>query len=324
MYFKNKNSFPHGIMFHHFHDNSKHLKTQGSITEKKFREIIKYVGINNIANPEEFIEIINSNVSKKKVCFTFDDGLLCQYDIALKVLNDLGIKGFFFIYTSILDKKPDLLEIYRFFRINYFKSVNDFYLIFFKKINYDLDFYFKIHDKLIKETKKKFPFYSILDIKFRLVRDNYLNSFQYKNIMESLMNEKKFEYKKFYKKLFLNKKHIINLVNTGHYVGLHTHTHPTKLEELSYLDQEKNYMVNKNKLEDLFKNKKFFNVFSMSHPCGSYNHDTLQILNKMKILIGFKQIMTIEKEKGMKKINNSNLEIARIDHSLLLKLMKKK
>ena len=66
MYFKNKNSFPHGIMFHHFHDNSKHLKTQGSITEKKFREIIKYVGINNIANPEEFIEIINSNVSKKK------------------------------------------------------------------------------------------------------------------------------------------------------------------------------------------------------------------------------------------------------------------
>jgi hypothetical protein len=44
----------------------------------------------------------------------------------------------------------------------------------------------------------------------------------------------------------------------------------------------------------------------------------------MKISIGFKQIMTIEKEKGMKKINNSNLEVARIDHSLMLKLMKKK
>ena len=49
----------------------------------------------------------------------------------------------------------------------------------------------------------------------------------------------------------------------------------------------------------------------MSHPCGSYNNDTLQILKELGIELGFKQIMTIEPEKGMKKVNNSYLEIAR-------------
>ena len=57
----------------------------------------------------------------------------------------------------------------------------------------------------------------------------------------------------------------------------------------------------------------------MYHPCGSYNQDTLKILSDLGIEIGFKQIMTIEKEKGMKKINNSYLELAREDHSKIMK-----
>mgnify|MGYP007072081061 CR=1 FL=1 len=52
----------------------------------------------------------------------------------------------------------------------------------------------------------------------------------------------------------------------------------------------------------------------MSHPCGSYNNDTIEILKELQIKLGFKQIMTIEPEKGMKKINNSSLEIARKNH----------
>ena len=57
----------------------------------------------------------------------------------------------------------------------------------------------------------------------------------------------------------------------------------------------------------------------MSHPCGSYNNDTLEILKELGIELGFKQIMTIEHEKGMKKVNNSFLEIARQDHADIYK-----
>ena len=53
------------------------------------------------------------------------------------------------------------------------------------------------------------------------------------------------------------------------------------------------------------------------------NKDTLKILNDLGVELGFKQIMTIESEKGMKKINNSSLEIARQDHALIYKMMNK-
>ena len=59
----------------------------------------------------------------------------------------------------------------------------------------------------------------------------------------------------------------------------------------------------------------------MSHPCGSYNENTLKVLDDLGIKLGFKQFMSIEKNKGMTKLNNSNLEIARKDHSEVLKSM---
>ena len=59
----------------------------------------------------------------------------------------------------------------------------------------------------------------------------------------------------------------------------------------------------------------------MSHPCGSYNKKTLEALEEMGIEIGFKHLMDIETERGMRKINNSNLEIARQDHTAILKLI---
>ena len=45
------------------------------------------------------------------------------------------------------------------------------------------------------------------------------------------------------------------------------------------------------------------------------------VLKELGIELGFKQIMTIEPEKGMKKINNSFLEIARQDHAEIFKRM---
>ena len=54
---------------------------------------------------------------------------------------------------------------------------------------------------------------------------------------------------------------------------------------------------------------------------GTAQGYTLKILKELKIELGFKQIMTIEKEKGMKKLNNSFLEIARQDHAQIYKSM---
>ena len=68
-----------------------------------------------------FFEKFKENKLKKnEVRLTFDDAIKCQIDIALPVLEDLKIKSFFFVYTSIFEEKPDNLEIFRYFRMNYF------------------------------------------------------------------------------------------------------------------------------------------------------------------------------------------------------------
>ena len=321
MYFNENNSFYHGIMFHHFHDDGIHTKTQGSIDKDDFYRIINFIGRNNILDADIFFEKYMSNKLKEnEVCLTFDDAIKCQIDIALPILEDLKIKSFFFVYTSVFEGNPDNLEVFRYFRNNYFKSIDEFYENFYKILDTDLKSFFEKNINKIKETKIKFPFYTIEDIKFRLVRDNFLTKSQYEENTFSLIQEKQLNYKDFYQKIFFQKSDLQTLNNLGHLIGLHTHTHPTLLEKLNYDEQKNEYEKNLSSISSIL-NKPKNEIKCMSHPCGSYNNDTLEILKELGILLGFKQIMTIESEKGMKKINNSFLEIAREDHTTIFRRM---
>ena len=62
---------------------------------------------------------------------TFDDSLKCQYDIAYPILQKENITAFFFIYSSIFDKKANLMEIFRDFSNKKFKKIKDFHDLFF-------------------------------------------------------------------------------------------------------------------------------------------------------------------------------------------------
>jgi peptidoglycan/xylan/chitin deacetylase (PgdA/CDA1 family) len=321
MYFNKNNNFFHGIMFHHFHDDGLHKKSQGSINKDDFYKMLNFIGRNNILDADIFFEKLkNKKLKETEVCITFDDALKCQIDIALPVLEELKIKSFFFVYTSVFEEKPDNLEIFRYFRVNYFNDIKEFYNSFYKVLDKDLKNFFDENIDKIMSSKKKFPFYSIEDIKFRLVRDNFLNKSEYEEIMFLMIKEKNLNYQETYKKLFFQKDDLKKLDNLGHLVGLHSHNHPTLLEKLNYDEQKNEYekcLSSISNILDKTKNE----IKYMSHPCGSYNNDTLEILKKLGIELGFKQIMTIEPEKGMKKLNNSLLEIARQDHAKIYKSM---
>ena len=56
MSYSSKNHFYHGIMFHHFHDNKKYHKTQGSIDANKLYKMIDFLGRKNILDADEFID----------------------------------------------------------------------------------------------------------------------------------------------------------------------------------------------------------------------------------------------------------------------------
>ena len=322
MYFNKYNSFFHGIMFHHFHDDGIHTEGQGSIGKDDFYKMINFIGRNNILDADIFFEKFKSGKLKENdVCITFDDSIKCQVDIALPVLEELKIKSFFFVYTSIFDGKPDYLEVFRYFRMNYYNNVDEFYSSFYQILDKDLKKFFHENDDKIKKTKIKFSQYSIEDIKFRLVRDILLTKSQYEEKMFLMFKEKKFNYQNFFKKLFFQKDDLIKLDSLGHLVGLHSHNHPTLLEKLSYDEQKNEYEKCLSSISNILDKPKN-EIKYMSHPCGSYNADTFEILKELGIELGFKQIMTIEPEKGMKKINNSFLEIARQDHTEIYKIMK--
>jgi|TARA_B100001964_G_scaffold127092_1_gene140527 peptidoglycan/xylan/chitin deacetylase (PgdA/CDA1 family) len=318
MYFAQNNNFFHGIMFHHFHNDKIHKRGQGSISKDDLYKLIKFLGRQNILNAEEFfIRFKENRLTKRNICLTFDDSLKCQYDIALPVLEDLNIKSFFFVYSSVFSENPDLLEVYRYFRMNYFKNVDEFYKSFFKIYNKNLSNYFNEKKSIIKKTKQQFPYYSFSDIKFRLVRDKILNKDEYQKIMFKMFKQKKFNPKKFYDILFMSKSNLIEIKELGHIVGLHSHTHPTLLEKSSYNEQLKQYTNNINIISNILKCKTT-DIVSMSHPRGSYDGKTLKILKNLGIEIGFKPSMF---KGNKKKINNSKYEIARQDHMEVIRMM---
>ncbi len=321
MYFNKNNNFFHGIMFHHFHDDKVHKKGQGSIDKNDFNKMIKFIGRNNILDANIFFEKFKYNKLKNnEVCLTFDDAIKCQIDVALPVLEEHKIKGFFFVYTSIFEGKPDCLEIFRYFRMNFYESINDFYSEFYRILDRDLEPFFKLNHDNINKTKIKLPTFSIEDIKFRLVRDYFLSKKEYEEIMFHMFKKKKFNYVQFFKKLFFQKDDLRKLNNLGHLIGLHSHNHPTLLEKLSYQEQKNEYLKCLKSISQIL-DKPVNEIKCMSHPCGSYSNQTLEILKELGIELGFQQVMKIEPEKGMKKVNNSFLEIAREDHANIFKRM---
>ena len=310
--------FYHGIMFHYFHGKGIHKKSQGSIDKNNLNKIIKKIGRSNILNADEFLNRhIEHKLKNSDVCFTFDDGLKSQYDIALPVLEEHKIKSFFFVNTSIYTNEYNYTELFRLFRNNYFKDINEFYRKFFSLVDKNLDLFFESEINNIRNAKLKFPYYSINDLKFRAVRDKMLSNSEYQTIHFQMFKTKKFEYKKYQSMLYLSKQNLIQLNKLGHLVGLHSHSHSHKIETLLLKDQMKDYKKNLLILSKIL-NKKNNQINYMSHPNGSYTPGTLKILKKLGIKFGFKQIMSIEKNKNMKKINNSSLEIARNPHNNLI------
>ncbi|MDC0240716.1 polysaccharide deacetylase family protein [Candidatus Pelagibacter sp.] len=308
--------FYHGIMFHYFHNGKGiHKKTQGSIDKNQLSGIIKKIGRKNILDADIFL---NRHIEKKlkptDVCFTFDDGLKSQVDIALPVLNDYKIKSFFFVGTSQFTNETSYIELFRFFRNNFFKNINQYYNFFYKYIDLELNQIFNKELASLNKLKSKFPYYSIEDLKFRMIRDKFLTKSEYEKINFKMFKDKNFQYKKFEKKFYMNKNDLKIINKNNHIIGLHSHSQFHRIGKLSTKIQLKEYKKNICLLSNILnRSKNYFK--SMSHPNGSYSSKTLEILKNLGIELGFKQIMTIEKNKGMKKINNSPLEIARKPHN---------
>lgn len=290
---------------------------QGSLSPNELENILLFVGVENILSPEEWLIRLQGNcLHRNDLCITLDDGLRCQYDHCLPVLEKYGLKAFLFIFSSVFDGGVAKFEIYNNFATRYFRDIDDFYMDFFGRCGKSVSSQFERDSfhQYAQTTRAMCPFYSKNDLKFRYARNELLTQDEFEHVMGAMIEEKGHTVAGLAEKLWLSNSELESLSLRGHVIGLHSYDHPFQLSKLSIKEQSDQYERNYAHIRRVCGKE----VVSMSHPLNSYGEDTLKILKGMGIVCGFRSNMM---PPHGRKINPTPLELAREDATNLLKAM---
>jgi peptidoglycan/xylan/chitin deacetylase (PgdA/CDA1 family) len=297
-------------MFHHFHDQM-HPAGQDSISALELERLILHIG------PERFVaarqwmhQAIAGKLKPNQLCITFDDNLRCQYDVALPVLRKYNLTGFFFVCTSVLQGNIERLEIYRHFRTTRFDHIDDFYAAFFvtaHELGWDAIIDAALSGFRTKTYLADFPHYSDNDRRFRYVRDEVLGPDRYGAVMDRMLRDAQVDVRQAASNLWMNDHMIRELHEAGHVIGLHSHTHPTRLDHLDREAQRYEYRENFNHLHALLNEK----PQAMSHPCNAYDNRTLEVLRGMGIKLGFRANLALRRASELEYPRENHMNIVR-------------
>lgn len=304
---------PHAIMFHHFWD-AQHVRGQGAISADELDALLRFVGSDRLVDAATWRErALKGTFEGWEIGLTFDDGLKCQFDVAAPVLADHGLTAFWFIYTAPTSGVADRLEVYRYFRTKFFPDVDEFYAAFFSlaeasgegealqagRADFDAGTYLG-----------QFPFYSVMDRWFRYARDEILGPQRYYGVMDAMMTAAGLDAATLRDLLWMSPNDIRSLHDDGHIVGLHSHTHPTRIERMSAQEQRQDYLSNYSALSEILGDV----PRTMSHPCNSYNAHTPVIMAELDVTLGFRANMAHP-------VAPSALEWPREDHANIMARM---
>ena len=283
------NDFPRilGTAKNIFEDNIKMLKQNYTLIDQK--DVLEFTYNNRIFND-----------SKTGMIITFDDGLSDHYEAA-KILAKNNINAIFFIPTCIIKEKfpanPTIIHycIAKYGIIGFLK----FYKNSLEKFNlhdkcFFIDFVSGNNDTWNIIKKIKFMFKYTLDYHDarNILIDIYKNSLlkDFPNALE-LMHLTEYQIKK--------------ILDMGHSLGTHTHTHisvgPTKLSE-------ENQKLELSEPKKILENKFNTSIKTFSYPFGEVD-DCLTENGLSKYLKEYKLIFTV-KEK-MNTNNTSPYELGR-------------
>lgn len=327
-----------GLMLHHFHGRAAcggaagrdaggyatggdaggyaHPRVQGSISAGQFEEILRHVGVGRILSAGEWFErAARDALGDDDVCLTFDDNLRCQFDVALPVLRDYGLTAFWFVATGVFEGRPLRVELYRAVRDRCYEDVDAFYAAFFRMVATSPEA--EAVERALLDFRPEaylaeFPFYSEADRRFRFVRDRVLGPRRYALIMDALIADCGTSVEALSRGLWMDEACLRTLTDEGHVVGLHSHTHPTLLAALPAAEQLREYRDNFMTLLRITGRP----PQSVSHPCNSYNADTLAVLRRLGVRVGFRANMA---RAGPVSAGAGALEMPREDHANILR-----
>ena len=157
------------------------------------------------------------------------------------------------------------------------------------------------------------PFYTDNDRRFRYVRDVMLGQENYFALMDHMLSKFEYDIDKSSKDLWIDKEIVKTLVNNGHIIGLHSHTHPTRITSVSDEEMEHEYRHNKETLEQIVG----FPINVAAYPCGQYDERSIKLLRDIGINIAFNAFLVPPT------MGYFQYEIPRQDHSIIMKRIRK-
>ncbi len=278
---------PHGLMFHHFHD-AVHPPIQGSISAEGFCELLDFVGRSRILPAEDWrCRAESGRLRDGELCLTFDDNLRCQYDIALPVLEAYGLTAFWFVYTSPLEGVAETLEVHRHYRNTAFADVDEFYAAFFAALAtspWGAEAEAALAGFDPAGYLAELAFYSDADRRFRFARDRILGPERYDETMVVMMRRSGYDVADAATRLWMGAGDLRRLASGGHVIGLHSHSHPTDLKALPADAQAREYARN----AEVLRAEVGVAADSMAHPTNSYGPETLALLHRQGVRLGFR------------------------------------
>lgn len=302
---------PHGLMFHHFHGPN-HSRSQGSIDAETFDRILRhYAASHDLLDAADYLERARSGgLGPRDVCITFDDSLLCQYDIARPVLDHHGLRAFWFVYSSVINGGIESLEIHRRFRSEYFADIDSFYAAFFTTLGATP--FAAMVDRALRDFRAdtylaEFAVYTDDDKRFRYVRDHVLETHEFGEIMSSMIAAAGTSVDELARGLWMGRDELLRLDAQGHVIGLHSHSHPTTISRLPAETQYREYAENHRVLSEILGKP----PRTMSHPCNSYDARTLQTLRALGIDLGFRSNMAGTAVTALEHPRDDHAEIVR-------------
>jgi len=221
------------------------------------------------------------------------------------VLKERGITGFFFIPTSVLTDQPDLVEVYRHFRLTHFDGMAAYLESFEKHADLALGgrASMSLSGDVADSYLADYHFYSREDRRFRFIRDRLLSRDEYRIVMAEMMDSCGYDPLGASRSLYADRDCIAELHRTGHVVGMHSHSHPPAIHELTADEQQFEWLTCRDILTDVSGDR----PATMSHPFGRYDEVGLEILRELGVTVGFRANTAVPTAV-------SPLEVPREDH----------
>ena len=266
---------------------------------------------------EDLIEYYKSPNKKtlpdKSILLTFDDGYKDHYTYVLPVLLENNIQGSFYIPTKCFQNKKVL-------DVNKIHFILESYIGEEEKILTEIKEYLEInkdsritflYDEYFKEyaVASRFDKKEVIFIKRMLqvvLPEDYrekLVDLLFKKYICSIGN-KIISERAFWEELYLTPDQIRLMEKLGMHIGFHSHNH-VWLNSLSKEEQESQIKSSINYFKEIGINTE---KMTISYPYGGYNEDTIELMKKYKIPLGF----TTEVKKVDLKISDC-LKLPRMD-----------